>query len=133
VEEGLRDVDTEVLMKDARSLAPPQDLRYIVAYINSSNERSVILKLHISELRKSFIVKQISSSLIEVSLRVGVTANIRIHDCYPDTPNGVYVDSIYDDKGQSSERMKEIREEANSIIVHSVIDVVMFLKKELTA
>lgn len=124
-------VNARDLLEQAQVMPSPQDLRFIVSYISSANERATALLRDMTEIRKHCIAKHISTKQIEVCFSNQTVACLIVHDSYPDVPNGIYIASIRGEDNQLPNVFENIREAANAEVMHSVIDAVKFLKKKM--
>lgn len=109
------------ILEDARMLSAPQDLRYAMFAVKASQSTVASLQQHLSELRKTCIVKLLSPLSIQVTLINGLTATISIHQCYPDVP-GVHIDTL-SGCGDASECLRT-RNNLNSKCHNNICDLV---------
>lgn len=121
-------VDPLQLLCACASLSPPHDLRHAVLTIVATVRRECVLHEHlkVSDVRKSCLIQRDSkdSCLIGISFSNGVTAQLSIHECYPNVPNGVHILSINGSGEWTTEELKSIKSAVNSRCTRELPDMI---------
>lgn len=120
------------LLQECLLLPTPQDLRHAVCHIRAAQHSAGALQKHISQLRKMCIVKVGANGSIQVTLASGLTLSISVHECYPDVPGAVRVDSIVGIGGWTAEECAVLRRAANAMCFNSTVDTVNFIMQANT-
>ena len=115
------------LLQECVLLPTPQDLRHAICHIRAAQNSAGALQKHISQLRKMCIVKLGANGSFQVTLASGLTLHILVHECYPDVPGAVRVDSVVGVGGWTAEECAAVRRSANAKCFNSVIDTVEFV------
>lgn len=131
MESSVEKFDSARLLLEAQMLPQPQDVRFVISYIATANERCAVIVSHISDVRKHCIAKQLSAKQVELTLSNGAVALLDIHACYPNMPCGVKVGSLRGAADISSERAEEVKDMLNSKCVSTLNQMMLLLKKEL--
>ncbi len=81
-------LDTVKLLCECAQLQAPHGLRHAIFVITSSMSSFVHLKEHIQLIRKKCLVNYSPDDIskkreVTLTLPNGITANLRIHECYP--------------------------------------------------
>lgn len=76
------------LLCECAPLAPPHDLRHAIFVITSAMSSLNQLKDHIQLIKRRCLVHYVPEEFsikrkVEITLQNGVTAIVRVHECYP--------------------------------------------------
>ena len=108
------------LLSECRELAPPNDLRHAMFCLYSAPLAPWKLAEDIAELRKQCIVKSDGPLSVEFTASNGLIAKLKVHDCYPNVPAGVLIESLQGGLKWSQEEVESLRVEANSMCFSTV-------------
>lgn len=89
-----KSVQITQILEEAQKLEPPNDIRYALFQLSSAMRFGKVLREHIAESRKKYIISQVDSHSLLVSFKAGYEANIQLHTNYPNVPSGVLVRSL---------------------------------------
>jgi hypothetical protein len=121
------DVLNEIL-EDAQSFSSPQDIRHAIFTLGAIQKSPVIMKAHVSDLRKKCIVRSTGPLSAEFTLSVGVTVSLVAHKCYPNIPAGIKIDSIIGVGGWNKDEIETIKNKANMLGVSTIMDMFEYLQ-----
>mmetsp|Transcript_19999 Transcript_19999/g.28731 ORF Transcript_19999/g.28731 Transcript_19999/m.28731 type:complete len:375 (+) Transcript_19999:56-1180(+) len=128
--EGL---DTARLLCDCAQLDPPQDVRHAAFVLCAHSASLETLKEHVKALRRSCLVRVDNQDCrkMELTFRNGVTAKLRIHECYSHVPNGVHIEGMTGVGGWCENELEEARLSINSMCLKTIPAVVEKLQLAL--
>jgi hypothetical protein len=128
--------DVQKLLDDCRVLPSPQDLRYVVFAISASQGAKEAALKDLPELRKQSILKVLDSHAataardapilrFQLELRGRVVATVSVHDCYPEVPCGVHLDSLLGPDGtpEEAQALDKIKAETNNKCFRTIPDM----------
>ncbi len=121
---SLSHLDINSILQEASTLTAPQDLRYAVFALKAAQTSTTILQTHISALRKMCIVKLTGPLSLQITLNNGLTLLVSVHECYPEIPGAVHVDSMYGIGGWSADECVVMKAISNSKCFSNVVDLV---------
>lgn len=121
---SLSHVDINTILQEASTLPAPQDLRYAVFSLKAAQTSTAILQTHISALRKMCIVKLTGPLSLQITLNNGLTLIVSVHECYPEIPGAVHVDSMYGIGGWSTDECTVMKAISNSKCFSNIVDLV---------
>ena len=121
---SLSHVDINSILQEASTLPAPQDLRYAVFSLKAAQTSTTILQTHISALRKICIVKLTGPLSLQITLNNGLTLLVSVHECYPEIPGAVHVDSMYGIGGWSADECTVMKAISNSKCFSNIVDLV---------
>ena len=116
------------IMEEANVFSAPQDLRYAIFALGCIQKSPVILRAHVSELRKKCIVRSTGPLSAEFTLSAGVTVSLIVHKCYPNAPSGVTTDSIVGVGGWTVAEIEVVKKMANSQSISTIMEMFEFLQ-----
>ena len=131
IKQSRTDIDTAKVLCDACVLPTPQDIRQVVFVLGAMQNAPSTLADHLSSLKKQVIVHRLGSWLVQVTLSCGVSARFSIHECYPEVPSGVHVESLEGVGGYSPQELEEARRDANAVCFRTIHEAVNFLSDNL--
>ena len=108
------------LLGECRELAPPNDLRHAMFCMHSAPLAPMKLAEDIAELRKRCLVKSDGPLRVEFTASNGLVAKLKVHDCYPNVPAGVLVESLKGGPKWTEAEVESMRVEANSMCFSTV-------------
>jgi len=121
---SLSHVDINSILQEASTLPAPQDLRYAVFSLKAAQTSTTILQTHISALRKICIIKLTGPLSLQITLNNGLTLLLSVHECYPEIPGAVHVDSMYGVGGWSADECVVMKAISNSKCFSNIVDLV---------
>jgi hypothetical protein len=116
------------ILDEANVLTAPHDLRYAIFALGCIQKSPVILRAHVSDLRKKCIVRSTGPLSAEFTLSAGVTVSLAVHKCYPNVPAGVTANSIIGVGGWTKAEIESVRNTANSLGISTVMDMFEYLQ-----
>ena len=116
------------IMEESNVFPAPQDLRYAIFALGCIQRSPVILRAHVSELRKKCIVRSPGPLTAEFTLSAGVTASLVVHKCYPNVPSGVTIDSMIGVGGWTVAEIDAVKKMANSQSISTIMEMFEFLQ-----
>lgn len=108
------------LLGECRELAPPNDLRHAMFCLYSAPLAPMKLAEDIAELRKRSLVKSNGPLKVEFTTSNGLVAKLKVHDCYPNVPAGVLVETLQGGPKWTEAEVEAMRVEANSMCFSTV-------------
>lgn len=120
-------IDIQKIIQDVAMMPTPQDLRYTMFALSSCQDSQIHLQKHIALLRKKCIIKQVTPNTVQVTLGTGISVTLLIHECYPEVPGGVYVDSIIGIGGWDQDELANMKANINASCFNNIVDVFNFL------
>ena len=120
-------IDVNRILDDVTMMPTPQDLRYCLFALSSCQESQMHLQKHIAALRKKCIIKQVNTNTVQITLGSGISVTLLIHECYPEIPGAVYVDSIIGIGGWDQDELASMKANINASCFNNIVDVVNFL------
>jgi len=127
VESSSSKIDIQKIIQDVAMMPSPQDLRYVLFSLSSMQESQIQLQKHIASLRKKCIIKQNSQNTVQITLGSGISATLLIHECYPEIPGGVYVESIIGIGGWDQDELITMKANINASCFNNIVDVFNYL------
>ena len=127
VESSSSKIDIQKIIQDVAMMPSPQDLRYVLFSLSSIQESQIQLQKHIASLRKKCIIKQNSQNTVQITLGSGISATLLIHECYPEIPGGVYVESIIGIGGWDQDELITMKANINASCFNNIVDVFNYL------
>mmetsp|Transcript_25789 Transcript_25789/g.24635 ORF Transcript_25789/g.24635 Transcript_25789/m.24635 type:complete len:361 (+) Transcript_25789:57-1139(+) len=122
-------IDVKKLLQDSRVLPCPQDLRYAVFALGASQNAVECVRKDLQELRKTCLVKALSPLRFELELPNSLSAIVSIHECYPEVPGGVYIESLLgiDKSPSETDLINSAKASTNSCCFRTIPDAFQFL------
>lgn len=108
------------LLGECRELAPPNDLRHAMFCLYSAPLAPMKLAEDIAELRKRSLVKANGPLKVEFTTSNGLVARLKVHDCYPNVPAGVLVETLQGGPKWTEAEVEAMKIEANSMCFSTV-------------
>lgn len=72
------------LLFECVQFTPPYDIKYAIFVILSSYTSAALLEEHIRVIQKKYLINHVKETKrIHITLKSGITAVLRVHDCYP--------------------------------------------------
>jgi hypothetical protein len=121
------------ILRDATKLTPPQDIRYAIFALSAAQDARVALSRDISDLRKRCLVsmqdaKEDALCALQLTMSNGLVANLVIHECYPQIPACVKLDSLVGIGGWNANDLQQLQREINEKAycrIHQVFDAIL--------
>jgi hypothetical protein len=120
-------IDVNRILDDVTMMPTPQDLRYCLFALSSCQESQMHLQKHIAALRKKCIIKQVNTNTVQITLGSGISVTLLIHECYPEIPGAVYIDSIIGIGGWDQDELANMKANINASCFNNIVDVFNFL------
>ena len=125
------EIDTAKVLCDACVLPTPQDIRQVVFVLGAMQNAPSTLTDHLNSLKKQVLVHRLGPWLVQVTLSCGVSARFAVHQCYPEVPTGVHVESLEAVGGFSQQELDEAVRDANAVCFTTIHEAVSFLSDHL--
>ena len=138
VKEGDLPMRLEKLLVDSRILPSPQDLRYVVFAIGAAQLARDAATKDIAAVKalRTCLIKMLTNDASETSLlrvqlelKGRVVATVAVHECYPEVPGGVMVQSLVgpDETAEEVATLAEVRNATNACCFRTIPDMYAFL------
>mmetsp|Transcript_525 Transcript_525/g.922 ORF Transcript_525/g.922 Transcript_525/m.922 type:complete len:415 (+) Transcript_525:125-1369(+) len=128
---GVSVVDPLRLLCDCAQLAPPLDLRHALLATTAALHREQALSQHIKEisLQKLCLLQRHDSDpyKVDVAFRNGINAVLKVHESYPNVPNGVHIESLTSVGGWSEEELRVARPYINNRCLQTLRDMIVLM------
>lgn len=128
---GVAGVDPLRLLCDCAQLAPPLDLRHALLATTAALHREQALCQHIKEisLQKLCLLQRHSSDpcKVDVAFRNGISAVLKVHESYPNVPNGVHIESLTSVGGWSEDELRAARPHINNRCLQTLSDMIVLM------
>ena len=113
-------IDIAKLIYDAGRLPKPQDLRYAIMSLGAQQVSEDLFKVHLSDLRRKALVRQTGPFSVTATYSNGITASFVVHNCYPDVPTGVQIESLTGVGGWDAAELQIIKDDVNARLMCTI-------------